>query len=1585
MKRIHRKDNYVNAPSCPSLTSTRIKSFFKPYVLILLALLLSWTIKAQNPIVTENALAGNPQSEWDVINAGDPTIQGFATDMSVNKGTTVRFKINVSGINRNYSIRIYRLGYYQGNGARLITNLGSFTGTVQPAPFTDAVLGLLDCGNWSESATWAVPSTAVSGIYVAKLVRSDNGGSSHITFIVRDDAGTAPILFKTSDATWQAYNNYGGSSFYLGTTTNPEGRAHKVSYNRPFSTRNIKPECFLFNAEYPMLRWLERNGYNMSYATDVDMERDQSLITPAKRKILLSVGHDEYWSAGQRNKFEAARNAGVHLAFFSGNEVYWKTRWENNNRTLVCYKEGATLGQGEFNCGGNCDPMPGVWTGLWRFGCEYAEDGCNPENALTGQLSWTESSTAIKVPDTYKNLPFWRNTSIATLGPGQTATLTDFTLGYEWNYEQPAFESYNPPGRITMSSTTFNGKTHKLSMYTHSSGAMVFGAGTLQWSWGLDDVHDREKPVPSRDMQQATLNLLLDMGVSPGTPQSNLIISGSTGDVTAPTSIISTPANGATVPANTALNITGTSSDASGISRVEVSINGGSTWQIATGTTSWNYSWTPTAGGTYVIKSRAIDNAGNVENPGSPPASNAKSITVTGGSSGNCPCNIFTSAQLPAISNQRDNALGIVVGTRFSSSVNGTVTGIRFYKGAGNTGTHIGQLWTGSGTLLAQATFTNETTSGWQMVNLPTPVSISAGVSYIVSYHSSQGYYSVTGNFFANAASNGPLTAPADATGSNNGVYKYSSVPIFPNETYGKENYYVDVQFNTGSSTDVTPPAVSGTTPPSGAAAVSVSTIVTADFNEALDASSITGSSVYLSNGGSTISASVSYNSSNNQITLTPASALANGVTYTMTLKGGSGANRIKDLAGNSMLLDYTWTFTTASSQGQSGNCPCSVFTNQLPGINNQRDNTIGIVLGMRFFSASNGTISAIRFYKGVGNTGTHIGQLWTSSGTLLAQATFTNETASGWQQVNLSSPVSITAGTSYIVSYYSSQGYYSVSGSYFTNPLVNGPLTAPADITGSNNGLYKYSSNPVFPNETYQKENYFVDVVFNSGTSSDLTPPQVISVNPGANATSVSISTTLTAVFNEPLNPASVTVSSVLLKRGATSVAVSVAYNSSNNSITITPTTALLNSTVYTATLKGGTGTVKITDVAGNALAADYSWSFTTAAASGDLTPPTSTITSPVNNANLTVNLPNTISGTAADAGGLNRVEVSVNGGTSWQVATGTASWTYTWTPVSTGTVTIKSRGIDNAGNVQAAGTAVAANVINVNIVSASGSCPCTLFSGTQPIQPTGAIMKNDGPALEIGAKFSTNTNGFITALRFYKAAGNTGTHIGRLYNLSGTLLAQATFINETASGWQQVTLSSPVAVTAGSVYIVSYHSSAGFYSTTNNYFTSAIVNGPLRGLANGENGGNGLYRYNATPSFPNGTYLASNYWADVVFNTVAAATGNTVQEMKITDTPVSHINNGKENNKLRFLLAQNSPNPSSGKTIIRYSIPEKTYVYMELYDIQGRQIRVLIHELMDPGERRFELDTRFLGKGVYYYKMKAGNFFSVKRLVVE
>jgi len=502
-----------------------------------------------NKIVEENCLPGTPASEWDISGAGDPSIQGFATDISVNVGQRVDFKIKTDQAVKAYTINIYRLGYYQGLGARLKASLTPDASLThgQPSCLTNATTGLFDCGNWNVSASWQVPPDAVSGIYVAHLARSDTGAASHIVFIVRDDASSSDLLFQTSDTTWQAYNGYGGHSLYgPDEDFDISSRGYKVSYNRPFDTRAFGQEAatWLFGAEYPMVRWLEQNGYDVTYFTGVDAARNGNLIT--RHKIYLSVGHDEYWSGEQRANVEGARDAGVNLAFFSGNEAYWKTRWEADGsgtayRTLVCYKE-------TFD-GQIIDPsQPNIWTGTWRDArFSPPADGGRPENALTGTSfevngigDDNNGTLSIKVPASDGKMRFWRNTGLATQAQDAIAALPEQTLGYEWDVD--ADNGARPAGLIHLSSATYPLKTdllldegatfgagtatHHMTLYRAASGAMVFGAGTIQWSWGLSSNHDDpfgSQQSENKDMQQATANLLADMGVQPGSLQSNLI------------------------------------------------------------------------------------------------------------------------------------------------------------------------------------------------------------------------------------------------------------------------------------------------------------------------------------------------------------------------------------------------------------------------------------------------------------------------------------------------------------------------------------------------------------------------------------------------------------------------------------------------------------------------------------------------------------------------------------------------------------------------------------------------------------------------------------------------------------------------------------------------------------------------------------------------------------------------------------------------------------------------------------------------------------------------------------------------------
>ncbi|MEO8631385.1 MAG: N,N-dimethylformamidase beta subunit family domain-containing protein, partial [Betaproteobacteria bacterium] len=259
-----------------------------------------------NPVTCENLLPGSPPSEWSIKEPGDSTIRGFATDTSINAGGTIRFKIKTTA--SAYHIDIYRAGWYQGKGARKVTPTlrpSASLPQTQPACRIDTsnTTGLIDCGNWAESAAWSVPSTAVSGVYFARLVRDDTGGSSYIFFNVRNDSRHSAIVYQTSDTTRLAYNPYGGNSLYQCQIACPPANpkpyrgAYKVSFNRPNIAVNLGMQYSFFSAEFQLVEFLEANGYDVSYLSGVDTDRDGARLK--NHSVFISSGQDEYWSGNQ--------------------------------------------------------------------------------------------------------------------------------------------------------------------------------------------------------------------------------------------------------------------------------------------------------------------------------------------------------------------------------------------------------------------------------------------------------------------------------------------------------------------------------------------------------------------------------------------------------------------------------------------------------------------------------------------------------------------------------------------------------------------------------------------------------------------------------------------------------------------------------------------------------------------------------------------------------------------------------------------------------------------------------------------------------------------------------------------------------------------------------------------------------------------------------------------------------------------------------------------------------------------------------------------------------------------------------------
>ncbi|WP_091073367.1 DUF4082 domain-containing protein [Microlunatus sagamiharensis] len=1107
-----------------------------------------------NAVACENQLPGSTD-DWDIFGAGDDSIQGFATATSVNAGSRIDFKINTDA--RAYSIKIYRLGWYQGAGARDITTIAPSVPLpqVQPPCASDASTELYDCGTWGVSASWNVPSTSVSGVYIARLIRSD-GGDSHIPFVVRNDGNTSKALFQTSDSTWQAYNKYGGSDFYEGKAN---GRAYKISYNRPYSTRGAAyGRDFLFSNEYPMIRFLEQNGIDVSYVSGLDVAADPALLP--KHKVFLSVGHDEYWTKEQRKNVTDARDQGVNLAFFGGNDVYWKTRLEPSqdgsntpNRTIVDYKD----------TWANAPIDPVEPTATWRdprFGdLGY---GFGPENALIGTLYQANSDDfPMQVSAEEGKLRVWRGTSLASMAAGTKATLADHTVGYESNEDLD--NGYRPAGLIDMSTavgdtpeylrdfgTTVSpgSTTHHITLYRAASGALVFSAGTIQWSWGLDSSGDgSDRPAADPRVRQATLNLLTDMGAPATTLAPGLTAVTASTDTVAPSVTVTTPAAGQSLTQGSLLTVTGTATDQGGrVAGVEVSVDGGASFHPATGTTSWTYSGILTGNGASAVQVRATDDSARTSVP--------VNVAVSSG----CPCSIFGVAT-PRVADPGD-AIPVTVGTKFTSTRDGYVSGIRFYKATANTGTHTGTLYSASGTQLASGTFTNESATGWQTLQFSTAVPIEAGTTYVAAYYAPKGHYSADSYFFGRPYDAGVLVASGGA-GVTNGVFAQGST--FPTNSYQQSNYYVDAVF---SPDDTIPATVTATSPRSGSSSVATTAVATATFSKVVDPASISFQVVDAAQ--NVITGTTTWNAASRTATFNPAQGLASSTVYTATVNAATLAAPVQ------------WSFTTVDPDATPNDCPCTLFDDSDQPSAGPADDSGGVKLGVAFKPAQSGQVTGVRFWKRPEETAPHTVNLWSGS-TKVAQAVTTTESTSGWQEASFASPQQVTKDTTYVVSYTSSTGRYGYTSGGLSNPVVKGPLSTPAGA-----GRYTYSPGDA-PGNT-SDANYFVDPVF---VPSAGTRPTVSSTSPGDGARSVPVNDHLQVRFNTAVQPGSARISVVRASDGA-AVEGMTGTESQGTTATFVPATDLAPGTRYTMTVSDAVST------GGPKMSGSVSVSFTTSGA---------------------------------------------------------------------------------------------------------------------------------------------------------------------------------------------------------------------------------------------------------------------------------------------------------------------------------------------------------------------------------------------------
>jgi hypothetical protein len=427
-----------------------------------------------NPIVRENALPG--ERHWWGRHAPPRAIEGYPAQCSVRPGGCLELHVSTTPDAR-YRIIVYRLGWYAGLGARRMAVHPSADSDLQglarampeprPGPHIDGA-------GWPLTDVIPIGADWVSGVYVARLLLTSGehaGLDANVPFVVRpalDRCATASVLVQQPVTTAQAYNNWGGKSLYTSNSSDKVA-AVKVTFDRPYQAwrkANLNAR-WPFTWDYQLLRFLEREGVDVAYTTDVDTHREPWSLYGYR--LLMTSGHDEYWTREMRDAFDEALARGVNLACMGANTAYWQMRFEDGERTIVEYRWRAqdpepsrALKTEQFR---NLRP-PRPECRLW--GLQYQDGLADPNDPPRDYLLTRECEGHPWLEETGFRWP---------------ATLAGL-VGYEWDAVQAGCE---PPD-----ATVFFHYDNSLSnadalAYRAPSGSLVFAAGSLQFSWGLDD------------------------------------------------------------------------------------------------------------------------------------------------------------------------------------------------------------------------------------------------------------------------------------------------------------------------------------------------------------------------------------------------------------------------------------------------------------------------------------------------------------------------------------------------------------------------------------------------------------------------------------------------------------------------------------------------------------------------------------------------------------------------------------------------------------------------------------------------------------------------------------------------------------------------------------------------------------------------------------------------------------------------------------------------------------------------------------------------------------------------------------------
>lgn len=448
---------------------------------------------ASSPIAAENALPGDPGWQLDGV-ATNGQLEGYAGAASVNHGEAIDIHVSADENGHTLSWTLYRMGYYQGLGGRVLASGGSVPVSPQRIPAPTAT-GLMECA-WPTTFTIQTDPSWVSGYYLLKLVR-DDGLGQYVIFVVRADEHKGAAVVQASMATWQAYNDWQGESLYVDALGLSNAKAKEVSFDRPYIHGSGAGEFFAYG-EQNFVQWVESRGYDVTYVSNLDVDRNPALL--AGQRLFISSGHDEYWSRNEKTNVLDALSKGTNIAFFSANSAYWQIRLEPSRttgapaRTEVCYKEQATVE----------DPLKATntVTDMWRSAAVN-----EPENAWLGVMyeAWMANDAAWVATNT----SHWIYAGTGMVDGDSIPGL----IGYE---ADRLFDNGRTPAGITVLAqgpvvdVNGNPSQHNATIYTAPSGAFVFAAGTIHWAFGLSAPGYQDPRA-----QVITDNILQHAGLSP--------------------------------------------------------------------------------------------------------------------------------------------------------------------------------------------------------------------------------------------------------------------------------------------------------------------------------------------------------------------------------------------------------------------------------------------------------------------------------------------------------------------------------------------------------------------------------------------------------------------------------------------------------------------------------------------------------------------------------------------------------------------------------------------------------------------------------------------------------------------------------------------------------------------------------------------------------------------------------------------------------------------------------------------------------------------------------------------------------------